>query len=55
VMLQRLGEWTVMSVWYRIGALAVCVAASMLIYVGACLVVGLRPAQFRLHLSSSDV
>jgi putative peptidoglycan lipid II flippase len=55
ILLDRLGDWTAMSTLFRIGALSVCVFASMAVYIGACFGVGLRPSQFRVHTSSSNV
>jgi putative peptidoglycan lipid II flippase len=44
---QRFGDWLVMSGAGRILALSVCVAAPMLVYGMACLVVGIRPSRLR--------
>jgi putative peptidoglycan lipid II flippase len=46
LMLDRLGDWLTFSTWERIGALAAIVLAAIVVYLLACLVVGLRPSQF---------
>ena len=43
----RLGDWLLMTNWQRIGSLALCVSASMVVYLVACSIVGIRVSRFR--------
>ena len=47
LLLQRFGDWILMSVTERIAALTVCVFVPMAIYAMACLILGIRPHQLR--------
>jgi putative peptidoglycan lipid II flippase len=49
LLLERFGDWFSMPLPERVGVLAVMVGAGMLVYLVTCLIVGLRPAQFRSH------
>jgi len=41
--LSRLGDWPAMSVWERVGALALVVGGAIAVYFGVCWILGLRP------------
>jgi putative peptidoglycan lipid II flippase len=44
---ERFGDWVALTVTERISALGVCVVVPMIVFVMACLVVGIRPSQLR--------
>ena len=45
--LDQIGDWYVLGAWTRAGALVALVAAAVVVYFGACWLLGLRPSQFR--------
>jgi len=46
-LLGRIGDWLLLGVLERVGALAVCVLAGLGVYFGVCFLLGLRPGSLR--------
>ena len=55
LLLQRFGDWLIMTSGSRILALAVCVAIPMGIYAMACFIVGIRPSRLRAPASEASL